>query len=186
MTLHKSSTRKIQPDSKLLRSGFIGGGANAATDELLKSFQQAAAASTKQQTALENTQQVAQQPNEKNRVGLFTLLKYSTTNERYLMSIGILMAAISGLCMPTWLLLLAQSLDTFNQIGQLIATMGPDAVNVLLGELYKLIYSFAIVGAITLISGSVSRSKYIAHFLPSLSNTHNTFLSRSTSHYGHM
>ena len=157
MTLHKSSTRKIQPDSTLLRSGFIGGGANAATDELLKSFQQAAAASTKQQTALENTQQdqQKQQPNEKNRVGLFTLLKYSTTNERYLMSIGILMAAISGLCMPTWLLLLAQSLDTFNQIGQLIATMGPDAVNVLLGELYKLIYSFAIVGAITLISGSI-------------------------------
>eukprot|EP00985_Skeletonema_marinoi_P031870 scaffold37836_cov79-Skeletonema_marinoi.AAC.2 len=46
MTLRKSSTRKLQPDSIMLRSGFIGGGANAATDEFLKSFQ--ATATSKQ------------------------------------------------------------------------------------------------------------------------------------------
>eukprot|EP00985_Skeletonema_marinoi_P011151 scaffold5282_cov242-Skeletonema_marinoi.AAC.1 len=100
-------------------------------------------------------QQQFVQEKDKNRVGLFTLLKYSTKTERYLMSLGIVMAAISGLCMPVWLLLLAQSLSTFNQIGQLFATIGDEAIDVLLGELYKLIYSFAIVGGITLISGTI-------------------------------
>jgi len=153
----------------MLRSGFIGGGANAATDEFLKSFQ--ATAPTKLQEANEASNFLTTTKEEekkattaspppleqgdKQRVGLFTLLKYSTKTERYLMSIGIIMAAISGLCMPVWLLLLAQSLSTFNQIGQLFATIGEEAIDVLLDELFKLIYSFAIVGCITLISGTI-------------------------------
>lgn len=153
----------------MLRSGFIGGGANAATDEFLKSFQ--ATAPTKLQEANEASNFLTTTKEEekkattaspppleqgdKQRVGLFTLLKYSTKTERYLMSIGIIMAAISGLCMPVWLLLLAQSLSTFNQIGQLFATIGEEAIDVLLDELFKLIYSFAIVGGITLISGTI-------------------------------
>eukprot|EP00985_Skeletonema_marinoi_P015135 scaffold7749_cov105-Skeletonema_marinoi.AAC.1 len=150
MTLRKSSTRKLQPDSIMLRSGFIGGGANAATDEFLKSFQATATSkqldvsylttsyhAKKTTTAplddISQPQQQVVQEKDKNRVGLFTLLKYSTKTERYLMSLGIVMAAISGLCMPVWLLLLAQSLSTFNQIGQLFATIGDEAIDVLLG-----------------------------------------------------
>ena len=161
MTLHKSSTRLIQPDSIMLRSGFIGGGANAASDELLKSFQattkkaEKAYLTTSSSTTNEAALLFDKQQKDKGRIGLFTLLKYSTKNERYLMVIGIIMAAISGLCMPVWLLLLAQSLSTFNQIGQLFATIGDEAIDVLLGELYKLIYSFAAVGGITLFSGSI-------------------------------
>jgi len=161
MTLHKSSTRLIQPDSIMLRSGFIGGGANAATDELLKSLQAATTAQTKAEAYFLTSSEEAAAPlieveeKDRSRVGLFTLLKYSTTNERYLMVVGVVMAAISGLSMPVWLLLLAQSLSTFNQIGQLFATMGEEAIGVLLDELYKLIYSFAIVGGVTLFSGTI-------------------------------
>ena len=152
MSLHKSSTRKVQPmgDSMMLRSGFIGGGANAVTDELLKSFTQQTAAAAP--TLLDDKQkqqqqeQVGDEDQQKQRIGLLTLLQYATKTERSLMLLGIVMAAISGLCMPTWLLLLAQSLSTFNQIGQLLATVGEQAIDILLGELYKLIYSFAIVG----------------------------------------
>ena len=54
--------------------------------------------------------------------------------------------------MPVWLLLLAQSLEIFNQIGSIIAAGG--SYTILLDEMYKLIYSFAIVGAISLVSGT--------------------------------
>lgn len=157
MTLHKSSTRKVQPmgDSMMLRSGFIGGGANAATDELLKSFTQQTAPLLLDDKQKQQQEQVGEEDQQKQRIGLLKLLQYATKTERSLMLLGIVMAAISGLCMPTWLLLLAQSLSTFNQIGQLLATVGEQAIDILLGELYKLIYSFAIVGAITLISGTL-------------------------------
>ena len=157
MTLHKSSTRKVG-DSMMLRSGFIGGGANAATDELLKSFTQQTAVAAPlllDDKQRKQQEQVGEEDQQKQRIGLLTLLQYATRTERSLMLLGIVMAAISGLCMPTWLLLLAQSLSTFNQIGQLLATVGEEAIDILLGELYKLIYSFAIVGAITLISGTL-------------------------------
>jgi len=157
MTLYKSSTRKVC-DSMMLRSGFIGGGANAATDELLKSFTQQTAVAAPlllDDKQKQQQEQVGEEDQQKQRIGLLTLLQYATKTERSLMLLGIVMAAISGLCMPTWLLLLAQSLSTFNQIGQLLATVGEEAIDILLGELYKLIYSFAIVGAITLISGTL-------------------------------
>ena len=160
MTLHKSSTRKVQPmgDSMMLRSGFIGGGANAATDELLKSFtQQTAPTLLLDDKQKQQQEQAGEEDQQKQRIGLLTLLQYATKTERSLMLLGIVMAAISGLCMPTWLLLLAQSLSTFNQIGQLLATVGEQAIDILLGELYKLIYSFAIVGK--------SLSKYIDRFI---------------------
>lgn len=54
--------------------------------------------------------------------------------------------------MELTLLLLAQSLETFNQIGTIIAQGG--SYTILLDEMYKLIYSFAIVGAISLVSGT--------------------------------
>lgn len=62
------------------------------------------------------------------------------------------MAAIAGLAMPVWLLLLAQSLQTFNNIGKIIAAGGD--ISILSDELYRLIYSFALLGVVTLISGS--------------------------------
>ena len=59
---------------------------------------------------------------------------------------------IRVICLPVWLLLLAQSLEIFNQIGSIIAAGG--SYTILLDEMYKLIYSFAIVGAISLVSGT--------------------------------
>lgn len=91
---------------------------------------------------------------EKHRVGLIALFRYSTCNERLLMTLGSLSAAIAGLSMPVWLMLLAQSLDTFNQIGTLMGTVGAEeTMNIMLDQLYKLIYSFVIVGGVTLITG---------------------------------
>lgn len=52
---------------------------------------------------------------------------------------------------PIWLLLLAESLETFNNIGKLLSQGA--SITILLDEMYKLIYSFAIVGAVSLVSG---------------------------------
>lgn len=54
--------------------------------------------------------------------------------------------------MPVWLLLLAQSLETFNDIGKIINAGG--SIDILADQLYKLVYSFAIVGAVSLFSGA--------------------------------
>jgi len=156
--MYKSSTRKVNKTlSQRFSAGFLGGGTTSAGDELIRSIQElplireegakpptdvaeAAGAVTKKEEP------------EKKRVGLFALFRYSTNNERILMVVGIVSAAIAGLSMPVWLLVLAQSLELFNQIGSLIAAGG--SVDILLDQMYALIYSFAIVGAVSLVSGA--------------------------------
>jgi len=119
----------------------------------MKSLQLLAAQEERESTPTFSSTIPAQENQNKNkRVGLFVMFRYSTNKERMLMVVGILMAAIAGLSMPIWLLLLAQSLEIFNQIGSIIAAGG--SIDILLDEMYKLIYSFAIVGAISLISGT--------------------------------
>ena len=61
------------------------------------------------------------------------------------------MAAISCLSMPMWLMLLSESLATFNQIRTNIAHGGSYAF--FLDKMCNLIYSFAIVGAVSLVIG---------------------------------
>ena len=63
------------------------------------------------------------------RVGLFALFRYSKTHERWLMVLGMIMAGVAGFSMPIWLLLLAQSLETFNQIGTIIALWPNKTIN---------------------------------------------------------
>ena len=88
----------------------------------------------------------------KKKVRFLALFSFSTTNERWWMVFGTIFAIISGLAMPVWLYLLAESLETFNNIGKLISA-GAD-ISIIRDELYKLIYSFAILGGVTLVSGS--------------------------------
>lgn len=89
------------------------------------------------------------------KVRTLALLSFATTEERWWMIFGLVMACISGLTMPCWLLLLAQSLETFNSIGKLVNTVGgEEAIEILIDELYKLCWSFAVVGGVSLVSGS--------------------------------
>ena len=158
MTLYKSSTRKVARDiSRRFSAGFIGGGTTSAGEELIRSIQLAAVEEeglepTKVPLTAEETAAADEAKKEKKRVGFFQMFRYSTDKERGLMILGIIMAAIAGLSMPVWLLLLAQSLEVFNQIGTIIAQGG--SIDILLNEMYKLIYSFAIVGGVSLISGT--------------------------------
>jgi len=147
MTLGKSSTRKVPKQSLYRRfsAGLVGGGTTSAGDTLIQSIIQQPSeddSSIIDSSTTETTK----------RVGLFALFRYSTRNEKWLMIVGIIMAAVAGLSMPVWLLLLAESLEIFNQIGSIIAAGG--SYTILLDEMYKLIYSFAIVGAISLVSGT--------------------------------
>ncbi|KAL7535659.1 hypothetical protein ACHAXR_006647 [Thalassiosira sp. AJA248-18] len=155
VTMTKLSTRKI-PERNLgsraiSSAGFIGGGTTSPGDELIKSIlspvQEHPEPSTITTAGEEGGKEL-----QKKRVGMFALFRYSTNKERWLMVLGIIMAAIAGLSMPVWLLLLAESLETFNQIGKLIAN--GESLDIFLDELYKLIYGFAIVGAVSLVSGS--------------------------------
>mmetsp|Transcript_13772 Transcript_13772/g.29973 ORF Transcript_13772/g.29973 Transcript_13772/m.29973 type:complete len:1335 (+) Transcript_13772:61-4065(+) len=149
MTIYKSSTRKVAEPERSLRfsAGFIGGGTTSPGDALLSTVKE-----EPEPTLTPVSTAVTSKESQKKRVGLFALFDYSTKNERMLMIVGIIMAAIAGLSMPVWLLLLAQSLEVFNQIGSIIAAGG--SYTILLDEMYKLIYSFAIVGAISLVSGT--------------------------------
>ena len=150
MTLGKSSTRKVPKQSLYRRfsAGLVGGGTTSAGDTLIQSIIQQP--SEDDSTIIDSSAVVTTETTK--RVGLFALFRYSTRNEKWLMIVGIIMAAVAGLSMPVWLLLLAQSLEIFNQIGSIIAAGG--SYTILLDEMYKLIYSFAIVGAISLVSGT--------------------------------
>ena len=149
MTLGKSSTRKVPKQSLYRRfsAGLVGGGTTSAGDTLIQSIIQQP---SEDDSTIIDSSAVATETTK--RVGLFALFRYSTRNEKWLMIVGIIMAAVAGLSMPVWLLLLAQSLEIFNQIGSIIAAGG--SYTILLDEMYKLIYSFAIVGAISLVSGT--------------------------------
>lgn len=147
--LYKSSTRKVVDQnvhqSSAYAAGFVGGGAKNAGEELIRSIAQAPSATV-------SAASTADAETQKKRVGLFALFRYATSKERMLMVLGIVMAVVSGLSMPVWLLVLAQSLEVFNQIGIIIAQGGSPMI--LLDQMYKLIYSFAIVGAVSLVSGT--------------------------------
>jgi ATP-binding cassette, subfamily B (MDR/TAP), member 1 len=150
MTLGKSSTRKVPKQSLYRRfsAGLVGGGTTSAGDVLIQSIIQQP--SEDDNTIIDSSAVVTTETTK--RVGLFALFRYSTRKEKWLMIVGIIMAAVAGLSLPVWLLLLAQSLEIFNQIGSIIAAGG--SYTILLDEMYKLIYSFAIVGAISLVSGT--------------------------------
>jgi ATP-binding cassette subfamily B (MDR/TAP) protein 1 len=89
------------------------------------------------------------------KVSLATLLSYSTLKERALMSFGVIMATLTGLGLPTWLVLLARTLDTFSNLAILMDKLGSvdDLMELLRSELNKLCMAFAIVGFICLVSG---------------------------------
>lgn len=70
------------------------------------------------------------------------------------MAFGLVMAAVSGCAVPTWLILLANGLDKFSNLGFLI-NAGANLMDVVQEELNKLVIAFAILGAISLIAGSL-------------------------------
>eukprot|EP00545_Synedropsis_sp_CCMP1620_P013131 CAMPEP_0119006186 /NCGR_PEP_ID=MMETSP1176-20130426/2153_1 /TAXON_ID=265551 /ORGANISM="Synedropsis recta cf, Strain CCMP1620" /LENGTH=1320 /DNA_ID=CAMNT_0006958075 /DNA_START=89 /DNA_END=4051 /DNA_ORIENTATION=+ len=89
------------------------------------------------------------------RVSILALLSYSTVKERWLMVLGVIMATISGLTLPAWLVLLAMSLDKFSNIYVLIEQIGGNGLyDFLLKELNQLAIGFVCVGFVSLISGS--------------------------------
>ena len=93
------------------------------------------------------------------KVSLWTLLSYSTPKERMLMMLGVLMATFTGLGVPSWLILLARSLDTFSSLAALMnnanENQSADLMTLLRTELNKLCAAFAIVGIICLITGFI-------------------------------
>jgi len=91
---------------------------------------------------------------DKPKVSFLALLSYSTTQEKWLMAFGLVMAAISGLAVPTWLILLANGLNKFSNLGFLI-NAGVNLMDVVQEELNKLVIAFAILGAVSLVAGSL-------------------------------
>lgn len=135
-----------EPPQTFYTSGLCAAGTTNPANSLIKAI---SVKHVEETTTFEPISTPQAQPK---KVNFFALFHYSTTKEKAFLSFGTLMAAISGLSMPIWLLLLAESLETFNQIGSIIAAGG--SYTILLDELYKLIYSFAIVGAVSLVCGS--------------------------------
>jgi len=89
------------------------------------------------------------------KVSLFKLLSTSTPTERVWMFVGILFATVAGCGIPAWLALLADSLDTFSNLGRLINTIGGDGLmQTLENQLLQLAVAFMIVGAVVFVSGS--------------------------------
>mmetsp|Transcript_23253 Transcript_23253/g.34328 ORF Transcript_23253/g.34328 Transcript_23253/m.34328 type:complete len:1363 (+) Transcript_23253:161-4249(+) len=93
---------------------------------------------------------VAQKP----KVSLWTLLKYATPKETWLMALGVIMAALSGCAVPVWLILLANGLDKFSNLGFLI-NAGADLLDVVQKELNNLCIAFAVLGAVSLATGGL-------------------------------
>lgn len=135
-TRHATSSNRRHLSS-VNSAGLVGGGSTSAANEVIR--------------FINRSGDGRNEGMEKKRVGLFAMFRYSSTTERWMMALGIIMAAIAGLSMPIWLLLLAESLETFNNIGKLLSQGA--SITILLDEMYKLIYSFAIVGAVSLVSG---------------------------------
>jgi len=65
---------------------------------------------------------------DKAKVSLWRLLSLSTWKERWMMIFGLVMATFTGLGIPTWLILLARSLDTFSNIASLMSKVGPEGL----------------------------------------------------------
>ena len=95
-------------------------------------------------------------PVEAQKVLLPVLLSFLTTREKWLMAFGLIMAALSGLAVPTWLVLLARGLDTFSNLAYLLdAAEEYDTMSQIMHELNKLVVSFAVLGGVSLITGSL-------------------------------
>jgi hypothetical protein len=99
-------------------SGLCAAGTTNPADSLIK------AVSFKHEEETTTFEPVGKPQAEPKKINFFALFRYSTTKEKALLTFGTLMAAISGLSMPIWLLLLAESLETSNQIGSIIAAGG--------------------------------------------------------------
>ena len=90
------------------------------------------------------------------KVSLWRLLSYSTANERWLMIFGILMATVSGLGIPAWLVLLNKSLDKLSNLATLVGRVGVDGLMELVQEELKdLCIAFAVVGLVCLVTGTL-------------------------------
>jgi ATP-binding cassette subfamily B (MDR/TAP) protein 1 len=70
------------------------------------------------------------------------------------MVLGLLMAVVSGCAVPVWLILLAKSLDQFSNMAYLV-NAGADIYGVIQGELNELVVAFAVLGGVSLVSGSM-------------------------------
>jgi len=62
------------------------------------------------------------------KVSLWRLLSYSTWQECLLMIFGALMATVSGLGLPAWLILLASTLDTLSNLATLTKVVGEEGI----------------------------------------------------------
>eukprot|EP00529_Nitzschia_sp_RCC80_P006757 CAMPEP_0113456924 /NCGR_PEP_ID=MMETSP0014_2-20120614/9140_1 /TAXON_ID=2857 /ORGANISM="Nitzschia sp." /LENGTH=1428 /DNA_ID=CAMNT_0000348397 /DNA_START=343 /DNA_END=4629 /DNA_ORIENTATION=- /assembly_acc=CAM_ASM_000159 len=89
------------------------------------------------------------------KVSLIKLLSVSTPTERVWMFVGILLATVAGCGIPAWLALLADSLDTFSNLGRLINTIGGEGLmETLEKKLFELAIAFMIVGLVVFVCGS--------------------------------
>ncbi|KAL3912758.1 MAG: hypothetical protein SGILL_006759, partial [Bacillariaceae sp.] len=146
--------------SGIFNAGLTGGGRTSATDVLVDFMASTAKKNAATDLAVnggDDDEKAAavgglSEDEKPKRVGMLALFSFATFGEGMWMIAGTVFAVISGLSMPVWLLLLAQSLQTFNNIGKIIGAGGD--ISILSDELYKLIYSFAILGVVTLIAGS--------------------------------
>ena len=146
-------------DAGFYQAGLAGAGSISAADVLIKSVQQKVNHLAATDLALSTNVDVAPAAvvaaataTEPSKIGFLSMFYFSTINEKIWMIVGLFWAAIAGLAMPAWLLLLSTSLETFNDIGSIVAAGGD--ISILQKEMQKLIYSFAIVGFVTLISGT--------------------------------
>ena len=104
----------------------------------------------------ERTSKEDKKPAEGQKVSTLALLSYSTTTERFLMAFGLLMALVSGLGLPAWLVLLAKSLDKFSNLAFLITIIGGAGLQQKLQEeLNNLVIAFVIVGCVCLVTGTL-------------------------------
>jgi len=95
-------------------------------------------------------------PVQPSTVSTWALLSYANSKECWLMFLGLIMAAISGSAMPAWLVLLAKTLDKFSSLAALIGILGGSGLeDVLRKELNNLALGFALVGVVSLISGTL-------------------------------
>mmetsp|Transcript_2573 Transcript_2573/g.6073 ORF Transcript_2573/g.6073 Transcript_2573/m.6073 type:complete len:1406 (-) Transcript_2573:56-4273(-) len=96
-------------------------------------------------------------PNNKSvqKVSLTSLLSYSSFGERWWMALGVVLATISGLGIPAWLLLLAKSLNTFSNLALLSQNLGGKSLEEYLrSELLSLCIAFVVVGAVVMVAGT--------------------------------
>jgi hypothetical protein len=90
------------------------------------------------------------------KVSLWRLLSFSTVNERWLMIFGLLMATVSGLGMPVWLILLNRSLDELSNLSTLMGSVANDRLmDLVQGKLKDLCIAFTIVGLVSLVTGAL-------------------------------